>query len=162
MEKGNQDKSNDSSYNHGYNQCVSLYLNPEDTHTKFWNTEPPSFSNTTEHLEAEEWITTIEKKLDMAQCNDREKVLYASGLLLGEALEWWNSYIYEHDQPQSIAWKEFKDNFVSHFIPVSVMKLKRKEFLSLKQGQMTVTEYKDKFIQLSMYAPRSSGSDKKK
>jgi hypothetical protein len=52
--------------------------------------------------EAEDWITTIEKKLDMAKCNDREKVLYASGLLLGEALEWWNSYIYEHDQPQSI------------------------------------------------------------
>jgi hypothetical protein len=42
------------------------------------------------------------------------------------------------------------------------MKLKGKEFLSLKQGQMTVTEYKDKFIQLSMYAPRSSESDKKK
>jgi hypothetical protein len=54
MEKGNQDKSNDSSYNPGYDQYMSLYLNPEDTHTKFWNTEPPSFSNTTEHLEAED------------------------------------------------------------------------------------------------------------
>jgi hypothetical protein len=42
------------------------------------------------------------------------------------------------------------------------MKLKRKEFLNLKQGQMTVTEYRDKFIQLSMYAPRSSESDKNK
>jgi hypothetical protein len=42
------------------------------------------------------------------------------------------------------------------------MKLKRKEFLSLKQGKMIVTEYRDKFIQLSMYAPRSSESDKKK
>jgi hypothetical protein len=40
------------------------------------------------------------------------------------------------------------------------MKLKRKEFLNLKQGQMTVTEYGDKFIQLSMYAPRSAESDK--
>jgi hypothetical protein len=29
---------------------------------------------------------------------------------------------------------------------VSAMKLKRREFLSLKQGQMTVTEYRDKFI----------------
>jgi hypothetical protein len=141
---------------------VSPYPNPEDTHTKFWNTEPPSFSNTTEHLEADDWITTIEHKLDMVQCNDREKVLFASGQLVGVASEWWNSYIYEHEQPQSIVWKEFKDNFITHFIPVSTMKLKRKEFLSLKQGQMTVTEYRDKFIQLSMYAPRSSGSDKKK
>jgi hypothetical protein len=42
------------------------------------------------------------------------------------------------------------------------MKLKRKEFLNLKQGQMTVTEYGDKFVQLSLYAPRSAESDKKK
>jgi hypothetical protein len=56
MEKGNQDKSNDSSYNHGYNQYVSPYPNPEDTHTKFWNTEPPMFSNTMDHLEADDWI----------------------------------------------------------------------------------------------------------
>jgi hypothetical protein len=42
------------------------------------------------------------------------------------------------------------------------MKFKRKEFLNLKQGQMTVNEYRDKFIQLSMYAPRLSESDKKK
>jgi hypothetical protein len=99
MEKGNQDKRNESSYNPGYDQYMSLHLNSEDTHTKFWNTEPPSFSNTTEYLEAEDWITTIEKKLDMAQCIDREKVLYASGLLVGAAAEWWNSCIDKHDQP---------------------------------------------------------------
>jgi hypothetical protein len=115
-----------------------------------------------DHLEADDWITTIEQKLDMVQCNDREKVLFASGQLVGAALEWWDSYIDEHEQPHSIVWKEFKDNFISHFILVSVMKLKRKEFLSLKQGKMTVTEYKDKFIQLSMYTPRSTESDKKK
>jgi hypothetical protein len=115
-----------------------------------------------DHLEADDWITIVEQKLDMVQCDDREKVLFALGQLVGEASEWWNSYINEHEQPQSIVWKEFKDNFISHFIHVSVMKLKRKEFLSLKQGQMTVSEYKDMFIQLSKYTPRSAQSDKKK
>jgi hypothetical protein len=97
----------------------------------------------------------------MVQFNARQKVLYASGQLLGATLEWWNSYIDEHEQPESIVWKEFKENFISHFVPVSVMKLK-KEFLSLKQGQMTVTKYRDKFIQLCKYTPKSSESDKKK
>jgi hypothetical protein len=32
------------------------------------------------------------------------------------------------------------------------MKIKKKEFLSLKQGNMSVSEYHDKFIQLSRYA----------
>jgi hypothetical protein len=42
------------------------------------------------------------------------------------------------------------------------MKLKRKELLNLKQGQMMVTKYGDKFIQLSLYAPRSAENDKMK
>jgi hypothetical protein len=98
----------------------------------------------------------------MVQCNDREKALYAFGKLIGAASEWWNSYINGHEQPESIVWKGFKDNFILHHTPVSAMKLKRKEFLNLKQGQMAVTEYGDKFIQLSLYAPISAESDKKK
>jgi hypothetical protein len=95
--QGNQDKRNDSSYNLGCDQYVPPYPNPEDTHTKFWNTKPPMFSNTMDHLEADEWITTIEQKLDLVQCNGRKKVSFASGQLVGAASEWWNSYIYEHE-----------------------------------------------------------------
>jgi hypothetical protein len=42
------------------------------------------------------------------------------------------------------------------------MKIKRKEFLPLKQGGMFVSEYRDKFIQLSRYAPRDVEDDEKK
>jgi hypothetical protein len=42
------------------------------------------------------------------------------------------------------------------------MKIKSKEFLSLKQGSMSVSEYRDKFIQLSQYAPRDVEDDEKK
>jgi hypothetical protein len=41
------------------------------------------------------------------------------------------------------------------------MKIKE-EFLSLKQGGMSVSEYRDKFIQLSRYAPREVKDDEKK
>jgi hypothetical protein len=41
------------------------------------------------------------------------------------------------------------------------MKIK-KEFLSLKQGAMSVSEYWDKFIQLSRYAPGEVDDDEKK
>jgi hypothetical protein len=41
------------------------------------------------------------------------------------------------------------------------MKIK-KEFLSLKQGGMSVSEYRDKFIQLFRYAPREVDDDDKK
>jgi hypothetical protein len=42
------------------------------------------------------------------------------------------------------------------------MKIERKEFLSIKQGSMSVSEYRDKFIQLSRYAPRDVEDDEKK
>jgi hypothetical protein len=41
------------------------------------------------------------------------------------------------------------------------MKLKKKEFLSLTQGNMTVTEYRDRFTQLSRYAPEEVDTDEK-
>jgi hypothetical protein len=42
------------------------------------------------------------------------------------------------------------------------MRLKRKEFLALKQGGMSVIEYRDKFTQLSRYAPNDVEEDQDK
>jgi hypothetical protein len=42
------------------------------------------------------------------------------------------------------------------------MKIKKNEFLSLKQGNMIVSEYRDKFIQLSRYAPEAVADDERK
>jgi hypothetical protein len=38
----------------------------------------------------------------------------------------------------------------------------KEEFLNLKQGSMSVCEYRDKFTQLSRYAPREVVNDAKK
>jgi hypothetical protein len=42
------------------------------------------------------------------------------------------------------------------------MKLKKKEFLSLTQGNMSVSEYRDCFTQLSRYAPEEVDTDEKR
>jgi hypothetical protein len=42
------------------------------------------------------------------------------------------------------------------------MKLKKKEFLSLTEGNMTVNEYHDCFTQLSRYAPEEVDTDEKR
>jgi hypothetical protein len=43
-----------------------------------------------------------------------------------------------------------------------VKKLKKKEFLALKQGNMTVSEYLDEFTHLSRYAPDEVNTDAKR
>jgi hypothetical protein len=47
-------------------------------------------------------------------------------------------------------------------IPKGLMKLKKQEFLALKQGEMFVSEYRDKFILLSHYAPAEVADDEEK
>jgi hypothetical protein len=42
------------------------------------------------------------------------------------------------------------------------MKIKKKEFLSLKHSNMSVSEYRDKFIQLSWYALDEVADDERK
>jgi hypothetical protein len=51
-------------------------------------------------------------------------------------------------------------NFCAHHIPSGIVKLK--EFLSLTQGNITVSEYRDCFTQLSRYAPEEVDSNEKR
>jgi hypothetical protein len=83
---------------------------------------------------------------NIAQCSDQEKVLYASGRLTDPAADWWDSYTTTHDATDIITWAEFTTQFTNYHIPAGLMKIKKKEFLSLKQGNMSVSEYGDKFI----------------
>jgi hypothetical protein len=124
--------------------------------------KPPTFASSPDPLDADDWLKSVEKMLNIAQCTDREKVLYASGRLIGSAADWWDSYTAAHDAADTITWAEFSTQFRNYHIPAGLMKIKKKEFLSLKQGSMSVNEYRDKFIQLSRYAPDEVAEDVRK
>jgi hypothetical protein len=90
-------------------------------------------------MDADNWLKTIKKKLQVVQCNNREKVLFASHQLEGPTVDWWDAYVKAHEEPESINWQEFKNSFCSHHVPLRVMKLRKKEFEDLKQGSMSVS-----------------------
>jgi hypothetical protein len=77
-------------------------------------------------------------------------VLYMVGCLEGLASEWWSAYTVAHVVPCTITWQEFRYSFHVHHIPSGVIKIKQREFLALKQGNMSVNKYLDKFTQLSL------------
>jgi hypothetical protein len=108
--------------------------------------KPPTFASSPDPLDTNDWLKSIKKMLNIAQCSDREKVLYASSRLTGPAADWWDSYVAAHDAANTITWMEFTTQFRNYHIPARLMKIKKKEFLSLKQGNMSVSEYRDKFI----------------
>ncbi|WVZ70510.1 hypothetical protein U9M48_019171, partial [Paspalum notatum var. saurae] len=63
-----------------------------------------------------------------------ERVLYGSGQLRGAALDWWKSYRVQ--DREAFTWAQFRENFCNHHVPAGLMKMKKKEFLSLKQGNI--------------------------
>jgi hypothetical protein len=127
----------------------------------FQRTKPPTFPHAMEPLDAEDWLKSIEKKLQVMQCNNREKVLLGSYQLSGPAANWWDAYVEAHEESKSINWLEFKAAFRAHHIPQGVIK-RKKEFQDLKQGSMSASEYVTKFTQLSRYALHEVGTDEKK
>jgi hypothetical protein len=131
-------------------------------HKEFMNHRPPVFTHAADPLEADDWLKTVGKMLTTAQCDDREKVLFVTGRLQGIAGAWWDAYVAAHATLDTITWQEFTNSFRSHHIPAGRMKLKKKEFLSLKQGGMLVAEFRNRFIELSRYAPEEVADDAKK
>jgi hypothetical protein len=137
-------------------------LPPRDKHREFMSHKPPTFASSPDPLDADDWLKSVEKMLNIAQCSDWEKVLYASGRLIGPAADRWDSYVAAHDAADTITWVQFTTQFRNYHIPAGLMKIKKKEFLSLKQGNMSVSEYRDKFIQLSRYALDEVADDERK
>jgi hypothetical protein len=98
----------------------------------------------------------------IAQCTDREKVLFATHQLFGTAANWWETYCSTHADVDSITWNEFKAHFRNHYVPRGTMKLKNKEFADLKQDSLIVNECLNSFIQLLRYAPDDINTNEKK
>jgi hypothetical protein len=122
---------------HAQSQAPPL---PRDRLGDFQRTKPPTFSYVVEPMDANNWLKSVEKKLQVVQCNNREKVLLASHQLPGPAADWWDAYVEAHEEPKSINWPEFRATFYAHHVPQGVIKLKKKEFQDLKQGSMFVNE----------------------
>jgi hypothetical protein len=112
-------------------------------------------------MEAEDWLKLIEKKLEIAQCTDQEKVLFIAHQLFGTAADWWETYRNSHQNVGAINWNELKARFRTHYVPRGTLKLK-KEFSKLQQDGMTLNEYLNKFTQMSRYAPDDVNTDEKK
>jgi hypothetical protein len=133
-----------------------------DKRTEFMRGHTPVFPHSVYPMDAEDWLRTMEHELHTAQCNDREKVLYGPRQLRGAAQSWWESYLATNANPEAITWEEFRDNFHRYHVPEGLMIVRKEEFLALKQGPLSVSEYMDRFLQLSRYAPGDVNTDAKR
>jgi hypothetical protein len=137
---------------------------PSYTHriANFHRLHPHKFGRSDNPLEVDDWLREIEMKLDVVHASEKDKVLLAVQQLTGPALAWWQSYKEINPEARTMIWDDFVKLFREHHIPNSMIKLKRHEFLSLQQRNLSVTEYLHKCTELSRYAPYEVDNDEKK
>jgi hypothetical protein len=144
--------------NHGGNDDNE----PRSKLRDFQNSNPPTFTKSTEPLDADDWLRTIENKLEYAGVGENEKVLYATHFLARAAGAWWENVRAMQPEGQVMTWDAFKTKFRKAHVPTGLIKIMRDKFLNLKQGGMSVTEYLDKFTTWGRYAPNDIDMDEKK
>jgi hypothetical protein len=75
---------------------------PRDKLGDFQHTKPPTFSRVVDPIDADDCLKSVQKKLQVVQCNNCEKVLLASHQLSGHPVDWWDVYVEAHEEPKSI------------------------------------------------------------
>ena len=59
----------------------------------------------------------------------------------------------ERDPSLSITWADFRDEFLEKYFSADLCIQKENEFANLTQGQLSVSEYEARFIELFEFAP---------
>jgi hypothetical protein len=100
------------------------------SYVKFLPTQPPTFTEASEPLEADHWFRTIESKFDLLNCTENQKTLFVAQQLLGDARAWWASFTTTRLANQ-VQWAEFHETFRAQYIPAGIKKSKHREFMDL-------------------------------
>ncbi|XP_027927647.1 uncharacterized protein LOC114184538 [Vigna unguiculata] len=120
----------------------------------FTKHHPPKFEGKFNPEGAQRWITEIKKIFNAMGCHKEHKVTYATYMLTGEAKNWWK--VVNQTLPHEggiVPWEDFKASFLENYFPKDLKKQKAREFLELKQGNMSIGEYASKFHELMKYWP---------
>src|SRR3954465_12468583 len=69
--------------------------------------KPPVFRCYSEPLEADDWLRSIERKLETAHVAPNDRVMFAVYFLEGAALQWWENYVAMQPDGHVVTWQEF-------------------------------------------------------
>ncbi|CAH9125502.1 unnamed protein product [Cuscuta epithymum] len=102
---------------------------------------------------AEFWLEQTARVLEDLQVLIADRSRHAISLLQHGAYDWWKSVLLRPDLPRPVTWDYFQERFIDQFVPAWYQEERKRQFMDLTQGSMTVAEYAYEFLRLSKYAP---------
>jgi len=120
----------------------------------FLRNHPPTFKGRYDPDEAQTWLKEVERIFRVMQCNDVQMVRFGTHMLAEEADDWWvSTQPILQNEGVVITWVVFRREFLRRYFPEDVRGKKEIEFLELKQGDMSITEYDAKLVELTKFYP---------
>nr|GEY72317.1 zinc finger, CCHC-type, retrotransposon Gag domain protein [Tanacetum cinerariifolium] len=128
---------------------------PVTIHTwfeRFNKQKPRSFKKATAPVDAENWISHMEKIFDVMGCESAFKTRLAVYKFEGNALAWWKAYKQAKGGDVwliTVTWAEFKKLFFLQFFPRAEQERLKREYHSIRQTNTeTSTEFMQRFLRL--------------
>ncbi|KAK8600946.1 hypothetical protein V6N12_050791 [Hibiscus sabdariffa] len=101
---------------------------------------------------SEAWLESTTRILGQMECTDARKLGCVVSLLQGDAYAWWTTVTSSLDEGET-TWEFFQSAFHKKYLGTRYEDEKKREFMALVQGSMSVSEYEIQFLRLSQYAP---------
>ena len=117
------------------------------------------FLGTETFVEARNWLKETEDLFVIFEVEDNRKVQLAAWLMKEEASYWWE--VTNAARPLE-TWADFRGRFGLKFLSSAEESLQMERFLALKQGNMTVKEYVNRFNQLARFGLELVNTPQKK
>ena len=109
---------------------------------------------------AEFWLEKLERALDEMRSPRDQKVTCAVSLLQGATYDWWKLVLRNPLLPDLVTLDYFVIECNTKYITDDYKESKWKQFLTLRQGKLTMAEYEKEFNRLSKYALESVLTEK--
>nr|GEX44637.1 zinc finger, CCHC-type, retrotransposon Gag domain protein [Tanacetum cinerariifolium] len=139
---------------------------PVTIHTwleRFNKQKPHSFEKATAPVDAENWISHMEKIFDVMGCEDEFKTRLAVYKFEGNALAWWKAYKQAKGGDAwlvTVTWADFKKLFFLQFFPRAEQEHLKREYHSIRQTSTeTSTEFMQRFLRLAGFLGAAAGTE---
>src|ERR1044072_6822594 len=118
----------------------------------FQRNNPPLFKGTHDPKGGQRWLKEIERIFRVINCAEELKVRYGTHMLEEEDDDWWVATRTKMEQDGiALTWAVFRRAFLRRYFPEDIRGKKEIEFLELKQGNKSMSEYATKFTELAKY-----------
>ncbi|XP_062117953.1 uncharacterized protein LOC133831599 [Humulus lupulus] len=110
------------------------------------------FEGKADPMVAEDWLRSVEAIFDHMELDDRQRVSCTVYLLKMDARIWWDVTKHTRD-PNTMTWAKFVQAFNKKYYSPAVLATKVDEFITLVQGNLSVTDHAPKFDRLAKFSP---------